>query len=275
MTREAPKAEFTDVDNSSDPQWYVNCLDEQHASGLLQRSKEHTLEALAVQEGQYILDAGCGTGIDALEMASLVGGGGCVIGIDHSAQMVRAARERGRKTNLPVSFFQSDIHHLAFADNTFNRCRSDKTFQHLSNPYQALLELIRVTKPGGKIVIADPDHETLVIDTPYREVNRRFAQFRSDAFEGGGIAHQLYRFFIECGLENVVVEPLTSVYTDYEERKITSPYLKEIWIAQEHGVVSHSEAEKWSSYLEEAIETGRFFCMQTYVITSGFKPSGS
>jgi ubiquinone/menaquinone biosynthesis C-methylase UbiE len=139
------------------------------------------------------------------------------------------------------------------------------------NKARALEELIRVTKPGGKIIIAEPDHDSLIIDTPFVDVNHRFMRFRSDQMAQGSIAHQLYNMFKELGLESVSIEPLTRAYTNYEEKKVSSPYLEEIWMAQEQGVVTKEEAENWTAYLRDAVENDRFLCLQTYVITTGFK----
>jgi hypothetical protein len=88
----------------------------------------------------------------------------------------------------------------------------------------------------------------------------------------GSIAHQLYNLFKEFGLVDVGIETLTRAYTNYEEKKVSSPYLEEIWLANKQGVVTKEEAEKWAAYLREAIENNRFLCLQTYVITMGFKP---
>ena len=88
----------------------------------------------------------------------------------------------------------------------------------------------------------------------------------------GGIAHQLYGICRELGLIDVYVEPLTHIYTDYEEKKVTSPYLEEIWFAQQQGVVTREEAEQWAAYLRKAIKNGHFMCMQTYIITTAVKP---
>jgi ubiquinone/menaquinone biosynthesis C-methylase UbiE len=186
--------------------------------------------------------------------------------------MIATAKLNAANLNLPLTFRHGNIYQLEFQDNYFDRCRVDKTFQHLSDPKAALGELIRVTRPGGKILVADPDHDSLIIDTPYADINNRFIRFRSDHMPQGGIAHQLYGFCKELHLIDVNIEPLTHVYTDYEEKKITSPYLDEIWIAEEHGVVSKKEAEEWTAYLKKAIECNRFICIQTYIITTALKP---
>jgi ubiquinone/menaquinone biosynthesis C-methylase UbiE len=264
---------FADVDQSDNPQFFVNCLHEQHVKGsILRLNKQRTLELADIQPGHLVLDAGCGTGIDAAQMAALVGSSGHVFGVDFSQAMIVSAKTNTATSQLPLTFRQGDICQLHFEDNFFDRCRADKTFQHLSDPRAALKELIRVTKRGGKIIVADPDHDSLIIDTPFVDVNHRFRQFRSGRMPQGGIAHQLYGLFKELGLVMVSVDPLTRVYTDYEQKKVTSPYLEEIWLAQQHGAITQEEAEKWAAYLQEAIASERFICLQTYVITTGNKP---
>ena len=264
---------FSEVDDSENPQKFVNCLNEQYAKDSAHRfNKQRTLELVDLQGGQTVLDAGCGIGIDAIQMAAQVGQTGHVFGVDNSQEMITKANSNAAYLGLPLTFRYGNIYQLEFQDNFFDRCRVDKTFQHLSDPKAALKELSRVTKLGGKIIIADPDHDSLIIDTPYTEVNHRFIRFRSDHMQQGGIAHQLYGLCKELGMINVHTEPLTHVYTDYEEKKITSPYLDEIWIAQEHGAVTKEEAEKWTAYLQKSIEEDRFMCMQTYIITTAVKP---
>ena len=264
---------FSEVDNTEDPQFFVNCLNEQYAKGSVHRyNKQRTLQLVDLQAGQTILDVGCGIGLDAIQMAAQVGEIGHVFGVDNSQEMIATAKSNAAHLKLPLTFQYGNIYQLEFKENFFDRCRVDHTFQHLSDPRAALRELIRVTKPGGKIITTDPDHDSLIIDTPYAEVNLRFIRFRSDHMQQGGIAHQLYSLCKEFDLIDVHAEPLTHIYTDYEEKKITSPYLAEIWVAQEYGAVTREEAEKWTAYLQKSIEEDRFMCMQTYIITTAVKP---
>lgn len=264
---------FRTVDDAEDPGYFSNWLNEQYQQDTALRfNKQRTLELVDLQEGLIVLDGGCGIGIDAIQMAQRVGPSGHVYGVDNSQEMIAKAAANAENLELSLSFQLGDIYQLKFPDDHFDRCRVDKTFQHLSDPKAALLELVRVAKPGGKIITADPDHDSVVIDTPYSDVNHRFIRFRSDHMPQGGIAHQMAGFCQELGLIEVQVEPLTHVYTDYQQKKIASPYLDEIWVAQEHGSVTREEAEKWSAYLQGAIDAGRFLCLQTYIITTAVKP---
>lgn len=273
MGTDSKNTGFANVDGSDNPQTYIQCLSDQYAKGSVLRShKQRTIDQVDIQAGQIVLDVGCGIGLDAIQMAAMVGHTGRVYGVDISHEMIASARTNAASIDLPLTFRVGSIYQLEFPNNNFDRCRADKVFQHLSDPKEALKELIRVTKPGGKIIIADPDHDSLIIDTPFTEINRRFTQFRSDHMPQGGIAHQLYGFCKGFGLERISVLPHTQVYTDYQEKKITSPYLEEIWFAHRQGAVSKEEAETWATYLQQMIDDECFLCMQTYIITTAFKP---
>ncbi len=272
MSQGIPRAGFTNVDQQSDPRFYVRHLERQQA--VRQGFKDYTFALLDLGPGQRVLDIGCGLGRDALDMARLVGPAGRVTGVDASRTMIDEARRRSREADLdlPVSFEQGDAHHLAFADDTCDRCRAERTFQHLPDPRRALAEMIRVTKPGGRLLIAEPDHETMVIASPYQDITRRFLAFRSDGLRQGGIAHQLYALFKEFGLAEVAVEARANVSTDYETA-VTFGYARTMRAAQACGVVTEDEAERWIAALETTGRNGRFLSCATTFITTGRKPA--
>ena len=60
-----------------------------------------------------------------------------------------------------------------------------RVFQHLLDPDAALAEMVRVTRPGGRIVVADPDYDTQVVDVPDQELARRVLRFRADTARRG------------------------------------------------------------------------------------------
>ena len=235
MSTQRPRSEFTAVDQAGMPHAYVDCMDFQHHAAFVQQYKTRARDLLDLQPGQHVLDAGAGTGEDARALATYVGSTGQVVGLDLSQTMLEVAKQRSQGLDLPLRFCQADLHHLPFADATFDRCYADKTFQHLLHPRQALSELVRVLKPGGRLVVVDPDHETHVLDSPYPEVTRRFFRFRSDGLRQPGIAHQQYALFQEAGLRAVTVEPLTWVTTDYETIRPVSSFVEGMRLAQGPG----------------------------------------
>lgn len=272
MSNQRPRSEFTDVDHAQSPSDYVHMLDVQRSMLFIQQYKQRVRALLDLHPGLQVLDAGTGTGEDAQEVAKLVAPGGQVVGLDVSQIMIDEARRRVQDPSLPLRFVQGDLQHLPFEPATFDRCYADRLFIHLPDPQLALSELVRVTKPGGKLLIAEGDHESQVLDTPYPEVTRRFFRFRNDGMRQPGIAHRLYALFQDAGLEDVRVEPLARLTTDYEMIRPVAHYIEGMRTAQSCGVVTAEEAEQWILSLEEAMRTGRFFHAIMWFLTIGHKP---
>lgn len=267
-----PHSEFTDVDHAQNPADYIQMLDAQRSMPFIQQYKQRVHTLLELHPGLQVLDAGAGTGEDAQEVAKLIAPGGQVVGLDASQIMIDEAKRRVQDSSLPLRFVQGDIQHLPFETATFDRCYADRIFVHLPDPQLALAELVRVTRPGGLILVADGDHETQVLDTPYPDVTRRFFRFRSDGMRQPDIGHRLYALFKDAGLLDVQVEPLARVTTDYETIRPVAHYIEGMRLAQEYGVVTAEEAKQWILYLEEAMRTGRFFHAMMWFITVGRKP---
>ena len=272
MTNQRPRSEFTDVDHAQNPSDYVHILDAQRSVPFIEQYKQRVRALLDLHPGHQVLDAGTGTGEDAQEVAKLVAPGGLVVGLDVSQIMIDEAKRRVQDPSLPLRFVQGDIEHLPFENATFDRCYADRIFIHLPDPQLALAELVRVTRPGGQILIAEGDHETQVLDTPYPDVTRRFFRFRNDGMRQPDIAHRLYALFQDAGLLDVQVEPLARLTTDYETIRPVAHYIEGMRTAQSCGVVTAQEAEQWILSLEEAMRTGRFFHAIMWFITSGRKP---
>ncbi len=270
-TPHPPRAGFSDVDAEPNPQGYLRMLDLQHADPFKQRLKARCRELLALRPGLRVLDAGAGVGVDAIALAREVIPGGEVVGLDFSQAMVEEATRRTEGLNLPVRFVQGDLHALAFADAAFDRCFVAGTFQHLDDPRTAAAELLRVTRPGGVIVIVDGDHDTRVIDSPYPDVTRRFLAFRNSGMASSDVAHRLYGIFRGFEAEDVTVGAMTAISTDYPAINAVMHFDSGIRFAAEYGAVTRDEADHWIAAVEQAARDGRFFAALTYFITTVHK----
>jgi len=91
---ETPWAAFEAVDASQAVAYHVRYLDQIRAMGDTREYKARSFEVLALQPGQRALDVGCGTGLDAFELARRVGPDGQVAGVDPSAALIDEARSR-------------------------------------------------------------------------------------------------------------------------------------------------------------------------------------
>ena len=108
-----------------------------------------TTRAVAPKRGERILDLGAGT---ASSSASLAGSGAQVVAADFSPGML--AEGRRRHGHLPnITFVQADATDLPFGDDEFDAVTMSYSLRNVQQPKKALAELLRVTKPGGRLVI--------------------------------------------------------------------------------------------------------------------------
>lgn len=211
-------------------------------------------------------------GEDVRALAEIVGPTGRAVGVDGSATMIAAARERAQSSRLPIEFFVGDAQHLGFPDAIFDSCRTDRVLLHLSDPAQAIAEMVRVLRPGGRVVAFEPDNGGLLIDGADREITHKIMHFRSEVVHSGWIGRQLLRLFKAAGLVDVEVSVLPSPRTDYVH---TNASLKLGYYAEraaEAGIVTASEAAAWSASLAAAGESGSFFGVVMMFIAVGRKP---
>jgi ubiquinone/menaquinone biosynthesis C-methylase UbiE len=107
----------------------------------------------AAPEGGSVLDVGCGPGTLA-GMAARRRTDLTVRGVDPSAEMVRYAQEHvGRRLGERVQFARAGAEKLPFPDDTFDVVVSTMSFQHWFPLRDAVAEVLRVTRPSGKVLL--------------------------------------------------------------------------------------------------------------------------
>ena len=101
------------------------------------------------------LDACCGTGDLAFELARRVGPGGTVIGSDFSERMLDLAREKADTRGSPVRFEWGDALDLSYDDASFDAVTVGFGVRNLADLERGIGELARVLRPGGRLVILE------------------------------------------------------------------------------------------------------------------------
>lgn len=121
------------------------------------RMRARMLAPARLKPGDSVLDVGCGTGTLALLAKRQVGPDALVAGIDASAEMVARAARKAHKAGLPVRFEQASADRLPFADDQFDAVLCTATMHHLPRGMRvdAVREMRRVLKPGGRVLLVD------------------------------------------------------------------------------------------------------------------------
>ncbi len=129
----------------------------------MRESGEALVKTLGITEGLKVLDLGCGDGTTALPAARL---GADVLGVDIASNLVEAGNARAQSLGLANCRFQegdaSDLNELE--DDSFDLVVSIFGAMFAPRPFDVAKEVVRVTRPGGRIVMGNwiPNDPTLV-----------------------------------------------------------------------------------------------------------------
>lgn len=111
------------------------------------------VEMSQVTSSDRVLDVACGPGIVACEFARRAGS---VTGLDLTPAMIEQAQRHQRECGVAnVNWETGDILSLPYQDGTFSVVTTRYSFHHLLDPAGALAEMIRVCRPGGRVLVAD------------------------------------------------------------------------------------------------------------------------
>ena len=155
--------------------------------------------------------------------------------------------------------------------DTFDGARADRTFQHLVDPVAALTELVRVVRPGGTVVAADPDYATQVVNIPDQELADRVLAFRAGVGHWR-LAHQMRRLYVEAGLGETEAECVPIVLQ--EPTALDNALGLRSWagLAYDQGLLAAHDAAAWEAAIDEAAGGGWFLYSFSIFITRGRKP---
>ncbi|CAN5273623.1 methyltransferase domain-containing protein [soil metagenome] len=124
------------------------------------------LRELAIEPGTSVLDVGSGLGQLTRAMARVSGHGIKVVGIERDISQLNQARilsDKAGESSL-VEFRQGDATQLPLRDEEFEKfdlCHSRFVLEHVPDPLAVVQQMVRATRPGGRVVLQDDDHDVL------------------------------------------------------------------------------------------------------------------
>ena len=127
---------------------------EQFWAEQLAPAQELLLELAALKPGEQVLDIACGTGLVTFPAAKAVGAAGRVVGTDLSDEMVKAITTLAAERGVRGEFARQDAEQLDFPDHTFDAALCALGLMYVPDGQQAVREMHRVLKPGGRAVAA-------------------------------------------------------------------------------------------------------------------------
>jgi SAM-dependent methyltransferase len=208
------------------------------------RIVRNLLEEVALRPGEAILDAGCGSGVLDRWLAEHTNQAHPITALDINRYLLREAEMLVRKEGLDhiITFEAGSAESLPFRENRFDVSLS-LTVMEEGDADRMLAELIRVTKPGGRIaaIVRGDDCPALLTPRVRPEVEAKAVR----AVGAGVVAHgcadvSLYRRFHAAGLIDVRKFPQLAVYDE-------SDFMSEFYQGRIASALSPGELEEWQA----------------------------
>jgi SAM-dependent methyltransferase len=197
-----------------------------------------------------------------------VGEGGRVIGIEPQPVLARVAHERmGDRCEIRVESGRE----TTFPDGVADVCIAQTVLCHLppAEREATLARMIRLTRRGGRVVSADQDAETWVVDHPDRPLTRRLVAFYADQrFADGWTGRRLRSLFLRAGLTEVQTRALIVVETSVESYQFRIA-IDRARSAAKAGWITETELTDWAGALEREAAAGRFFSSLNFYLAVG------
>lgn len=231
-----------------------------------QAYKSLAIERLGIEEGDAVLDLGCGTGGDLGPLLSSIGSTGSVIGVDVDATALEVAHEQYADPRLRLTV--GDAHALELDSFSIDRVYVDRTMQHVAAATTVLDEVRRVLRPGGRVLLAEPDWRTLLIDHPEPDLPEAYRQFVvGQVIRNARIGSELPRLVQNADLELESVSPVTVTYTDAIDADRIFGFARVTHRAVKAGYLTPDPASRWLGHLEGPV----FFASLTIFVTAARK----
>lgn len=263
---------YRDVDAAADPGSLADQLDDLASVPFIAAEKRRSLELLGLAPGAAVLDVGCGTGPELPVLAEIVGPEGRVVGLERSAALLGAARRQGWRAGGLIELVQGDAAALPFGAGEFDACRADRTLQHVELPDLAVREMVRVTRPGGHVVVTESRWGLVAPSLDQAVTDRVVGTMASEAEPADWLGYRLPALFERAGLAD-----LASVSADYTASE-PDDFFRFTRLrasaadAVRAGVLDENEARAWLASLDDLLTRGDAFAMVLILHVAGVRP---
>lgn len=235
------------------------------------RQRLAVLSTLSLQLGESVLDAGCGTGLLLELLAQSVGESGEAKGVDYSDDMLAVARRRCG--DFPqVSLTRSSVEKLDFDSESFDAVACTQVLLYVDDVRQALSEMVRVLKPGGRLVIVETDWDGAILNSSDPATTRQIFDAWDQSVSNPNLPRRLKPMLAEIGLTRIQVEAVPIINSQYSEIEFSHGMAGNFAdVAVKHEVISSRRAEAWKNDLQALADRGEYFFAVNRFIVSAVK----
>jgi ubiquinone/menaquinone biosynthesis C-methylase UbiE len=238
--------------------------------------RHRTLEGLRLVQGEHVLDVGAGPGLLISEMASYVGPKGHVTGLEISDSMLAVARRRCASMAIAdrITLVKGDATALPFPDASFDVATSTQVYEYVPDVDQALAELYRVLRPGGRALILDTDWASIVWNTTDQARMDRVLAAWIERFADPHLPRSLSRRLRDAGFQISHREAMALLNPEYhrETYSVTNASIMADYVTGRHGLTP-DEVHAWQKDLAQLGAEGHYFFSLNRYLFLADKPS--
>ena len=265
---------FADIDGLPAPMstMLLDVLAEMGRHPEIRRVRRAGFGMLRPEPGQRLLDAGSGGGEVARALAGAVGGGGEVIALDYSSAITAAAVRQHDGSN--VRYVTGDVCDLRLEPDSVDGVWCERVLQHVDSADRAIAEMVRVTRPGGRICLIDTDWASLAFDgmpaglgdVVLAHVRGHFTPKQHD------MGRTLRRRLVAAGLTGLTAAPVTCFFASPDSAAVVLPMVNPR-VPQDVWATPPGLREEWLACVEAAGESGTFLAVLTIWVVTGTVPA--
>ena len=185
--------------------------------------------------------------------------------------MLTEARRRAGATTLPVEFRPGDITNLELNDATCDGALRERVFQYLACPHKAMAELVRITRPGGRIVVIHTDWGLHAIHGADPTLTAAIVNCWARNAANGLAGRPLPALFADAGLRDPLVIADTMTSTDPQQPS-APPFTTMAAVAGRAGAISAPTPTPGSPSSPTPAATAVFFWAVTMFAVASHRP---
>jgi len=238
----------------------------QDTGDFLKQLKIHSYSPFSTIKEGLVAELGCGTGMDAINLANMLGSDVQVVGVDHDAKLIDHAKS-GSDGISNVNFVQGEVYQLGFEDEAVSGVRMERLVQHLTDPQKMFREVYRILGKGQPVVIVETIWNSLTFYTQHVGIEAKICHYLTEEKVNNGWAgNKLTADLLANGFQDVQLQTFCMVTRSKEEAN-RYLFLDRILLEMfEKDKLSQAEYDDFQQTLKQLDETGCFLVSMNLVI---------